>query len=191
MRIHLVALLILILCVALACSRKPSVETVKADAPQEAAPPSEKAVEAKLQEALAARQEVPKLALPKARKLAPGEFVWKPEISPSGPVLIVVSIPEQLAHVYRNGVQIAMSTVSTGRAGHATPDGVFTILEKQKEHYSNLYNNAPMPFMERVTWGGIALHAGNLPGYPASHGCIRLPLKFSELLYGVTSKGTT
>ena len=124
-----------------------------------------------------------------AETLQPGEFLWQPEASPSGPVLVVVSIPEQRAYVYRNGVSIGISTVSTGRKGHETPTGVFTILQKEEKHFSKTYNNAPMPFMERLTWDGIALHAGNLPGYPASHGCVRLPKEFARLLYGVTSKG--
>lgn len=128
---------------------------------------------------------------PETRVLKPGEFVWEPERAPKGPVLLVVSKPEQIAYVYRNGVRIARSTVSTGKPGHGTPTGGFTVLGKEKMHHSNLYNSAPMPFMERLTWDGIALHAGQLPGYPASHGCIRLPLKFSELLYGVTTKGIT
>ncbi len=74
---------------------------------------------------------------------------------------------------YRNGVRIAVSTCSTGKKGHETPTGVFTILEKDKDHHSSTYNNAPMPNMNRLTWSGVALHAGNLPGYPASHGCVR------------------
>ncbi|MFC7301493.1 L,D-transpeptidase family protein [Cognatiluteimonas weifangensis] len=123
--------------------------------------------------------------------LAPGEFVWMPQLAPSGPVVVVVSLPEQRAHVYRNGVRIGVSTVSTGMPGHETPTGVFTILEKRREHYSNLYDNAPMPFMQRLTWDGIALHAGKLPGYPASHGCVRLPYKFSELLFATTARGMT
>jgi hypothetical protein len=94
-------------------------------------------------------------------------------------------------HVYRNGIRIAASTCSTGKPGHATPTGVFKILQKDKHHRSSTYNNAPMPNMNRLTWSGIALHAGNLPGYPASHGCVRLPLKFSELLFGVTKLGMT
>lgn len=118
-----------------------------------------------------------------------GEFVWEPQRSTSGPVVLIVSIPEQLVHVYRGGVEIGVSTCSTGKPGHRTPTGVFTILEKQREHVSSIYKGAQMPNMERLTWGGIALHAGNLPGYPASHGCIRLPLKFSALLYEVTHLG--
>jgi hypothetical protein len=122
--------------------------------------------------------------------LKPGEFTWHPERSPAGPVAIIVSIPDQRVHVYRNGIRIGVSTCSTGKPGHSTPTGVFTILEKDKNHHSSTYNNAPMPNMNRLTWSGVALHAGMLPGYPASHGCIRLPVKFSELLFGVTHVGT-
>ena len=125
------------------------------------------------------------------QQLKPGEYLWAPDVAPEGPVLVIVSIETQRAYVYRNGVLIGISTASTGKAGHETPTGVFTILQKKVDHKSNLYNNAPMPFMQRLTWDGIAMHAGNLPGYPASHGCIRLPRKFAELLYGVTRLGLT
>jgi hypothetical protein len=123
-------------------------------------------------------------------KLKPGEFQWHPDRSPSGPVVVLVSTPKQGVVVYRGGVRIASSSCSTGRPGHTTPSGVFVILQKDVHHHSSTYNNAPMPYMERVTWGGVALHAGNLPGYPASHGCIRLPLEFAKLLFGVTTLGT-
>ena len=123
--------------------------------------------------------------------LKPGGYLWMPELAPAGPVVIVISLPEQLAYVYRNGVRIGVSTVSTGKAGYETPTGVFTILQKQREHYSNLYDNAPMPFMQRLTWDGVALHAGSIPGYPASHGCVRLPYAFSEKLFATTSHGMT
>ena len=126
----------------------------------------------------------------KVGDLKPGEFTWHPERSPAGPVAIIVSIPDQRVHVYRNGIRIGVSTCSTGKPGHSTPTGVFTILEKDKNHHSSTYNDAPMPNMNRLTWSGVALHAGMLPGYPASHGCIRLPVKFSELLFGVTHVGT-
>lgn len=122
--------------------------------------------------------------------LKPGQFVWQPERAPTGPVVILVSLPEQRVVVYRNGVRIAGSTCSTGKPGHSTPSGTFVILQKDQNHHSSTYNNAPMPFMERVTWQGVALHAGNLPGYPASHGCVRLPLEFAKLLFGVTHVGT-
>ena len=123
--------------------------------------------------------------------LKPGEYWWNPQLSPSGPLMVLVSVPEQTMHVYRNGILIGRSTVSTGSKGHATPGGVFSILEKKQEHYSKKYDNAPMPNMQRLTWTGIAMHSGNLPGYPASHGCIRLPYDFSQLLFSATAKGGT
>lgn len=128
---------------------------------------------------------------PTDEPLKPGAFEWHPERATSGPVVIIVSLPGQQAYVYRNGVGIGRTSVSSGRPGHVTPTGVFTILQKDKDHRSSIYDNAPMPYMERLTWKGVALHAGNLPGYPASHGCIRLPLEFSKLLFGVTSTTTT
>jgi len=134
--------------------------------------------------ALAAAAQVPD-------ELHPGEYAWTPGLAPAGPVLVVVSLPAQRAWVYRNGVRIGTSTVSTGRPGHETPAGIYSILQKRREHYSNLYDNAPMPFMQRLTWDGIALHAGHLPGYPASHGCIRLPLAFAERLFATTDADTT
>jgi L,D-transpeptidase catalytic domain len=123
-------------------------------------------------------------------KLKYGEYLWYPDVSPQGPVVIIVSIPEQLMHVYRNGIEVGVCTVSTGKTGHATPTGVFTILQKKQEYYSNLYDNAPMPYMQRLTWSGIAIHAGKLPGYPASHGCVRIPFSFSKILYDVTNFGS-
>ena len=124
-------------------------------------------------------------------QLRPGEFTWNPDRSASGPLVIVVSLEDQLAHVYRGGVLIGESAVSTGRRGYETPTGVFQILQKKIEHYSNLYDSAPMPHMQRLTWGGLALHAGRLPGYPASHGCIRLPREFAQLLFDITTMTTT
>ena len=122
--------------------------------------------------------------------LQPGEFTWHPERSPQGSVAVVVSLPEQRTHVYRNGVRIAVSTSSTGKPGHETPTGDFTVLEKDRDHRSSTYGSASMPDMNRLTWDGIALHAGQLPGYPASHGCVRLPFGFAEKLWTVTHVGT-
>ncbi|MEJ7746779.1 MAG: L,D-transpeptidase family protein [Luteimonas sp.] len=122
-------------------------------------------------------------------QLQPGEFDWRPELSPQGAMVVVVSLPEQRAHVYRNGVRIGVSTISSGKPGNETPTGVFPILQKKRMHHSNLYNDAPMPFMQRLTWDGIALHAGRIPGEPASHGCVRLPLEFSKLLFDATEHG--
>jgi hypothetical protein len=122
--------------------------------------------------------------------LKPGQFIWTPERGPEGPVVVLVSIPGQWVVVYRGGTRIGMSSCSTGKPGHTTPAGVFVILQKDKDHHSSTYNNASMPYMERLTWQGVALHAGNLPGYPASHGCVRLPLEFAKLVFGVTTLGT-
>lgn len=125
----------------------------------------------------------------RAAALSPGDYVWQPQLAPSGDVEIVVSLPQQIAYVFRGGTLIGVSTVSTGKPGNDTPTGSFEILQKRREHYSNLYNNAPMPFMQRLTWDGIALHAGEIPGRPASHGCVRLPMAFARHLYGATELG--
>src|SRR6267143_122353 len=105
--------------------------------------------------------------------------------------MILISIPEQRMHIYRNGILIGRSTVSTGSTGHDTPGGVFAILEKKETHRSKKYDNAPMPNMQRLTWSGIAMHSGQLPGYAASHGCVRLPYDFSQLLFAATKSGGT
>jgi hypothetical protein len=123
--------------------------------------------------------------------LKPGDYLWAPAIAPQGPVTVIISLATQRAYAYRNGVPIGVSTVSTGTPGHETPTGVFVILQKAVKHRSNKYSNASMPFMQRLTWDGIAMHAGNLPGYPASHGCIRLPTEFAKLLFGITKLGLT
>jgi hypothetical protein len=123
--------------------------------------------------------------------LKAGQYVWAPDIAPEGPMLMIVNLKTQRALLYRNGVPIGATTVSTGKAGRETPTGIFTILQKQVVHHSSKYDNAPMPYMERLTWAGVALHAGHLPGYPASHGCIRMPAGFAKLLYGVTNLGMT
>jgi hypothetical protein len=125
------------------------------------------------------------------KKMQAGEYVWAPEFAPKGPMLLIVNLNSQRAVLYRNGIPIGASTVSTGRPGYPTPKGIFTILQKHVEHYSTTYDNAPMPYMQRLTWRGVALHAGRLPGYPASHGCIRLPLGFAKLLYSATRLGMT
>jgi hypothetical protein len=103
--------------------------------------------------------------------------------------LIAVSIADQRLTVYDKGQVVAHAPVSTGMAGHATPTGIFSVLQKETFHRSNIYSGAPMPFMQRITWSGIALHAGVLPGYPASHGCIRMPEAFAIRLYHLTQRG--
>lgn len=118
------------------------------------------------------------LAAAHANTLRPGEFFWEPELAPRGPVVVVVNLSDQTLSAYRNGLRIGYSSISSGTKGRSTPPDVFTILEKQVTHFSNKYNNAPMSHMQRLTWHGIALHGGDLPGYPGSHGCIRLPHEF-------------
>ena len=102
----------------------------------------------------------------------------------------VVSLADQRISIYGADGLLTRSVVSTGQAGHRTPTGIFTILEKQRWHQSNIYSGAPMPFMQRVTWSGIAMHEGIVPGYPASHGCIRLPAAFAAKLWTMTKPGT-
>ncbi|WP_395334039.1 L,D-transpeptidase [Novosphingobium sp. BL-8H] len=123
--------------------------------------------------------------------LKPGEWVWAPTVSPSGPVLVYVDLSKQIALVYRNGVRIAATTVSSGKDGHETPTGVFTILQKDAQHRSSKYNNAAMPYQQRLTWDGVALHAGGLPGYPESHGCVHMPYGFARELFAITKLGVT
>ncbi|MBC2773618.1 L,D-transpeptidase family protein [Rhizobium sp. AQ_MP] len=106
-----------------------------------------------------------------------------------GPLQIYVSKAEQSLTVYDGDQVIATSKVSTGKPGHTTPSGIFSILEKRKYHESNLYSNAPMPFMQRLTWSGIALHEGKVPNHPASHGCVRLPNGFAKTLFSMTERG--
>ena len=126
---------------------------------------------------------------PEVTSLAPNRFLWNDSGS-SEPVSIVVSIPDQKAYVYRGTMLIGASTVSTGKDGKETPVGVFPILQKSEKHKSNLYDSAPMPFMQRLTWDGVAIHAGMNPGFPASHGCIRVPTDFAKKLFAITSRGT-
>lgn len=105
------------------------------------------------------------------------------------PLQMMVSLKEQKIRVYRGTELIRTAPISSGRRGRSTPSGVFSILEKRRKHFSNLYNSAPMPYMQRLTWSGVAMHQGHLPGYPASHGCIRLPRDFAKDLFGMTERG--
>ena len=123
--------------------------------------------------------------------LRPGQFIWHRQETSEGPIEIVVSLPQQRAYVFRGDTLIGVSTVSSGRAGYDTPTGSYAILQKARFHRSNLYDNAPMPFMQRLTWDGLALHAGAVPDHPASHGCIRLPPQFARDLFAMTRLGAT
>jgi hypothetical protein len=113
----------------------------------------------------------------------------KQEPVPQGPLTIVVSLDRQRLSLYGNGVLFAESPVSSGTASRPTPTGVFSVIQKDRYHRSNLYNDAPMPYMQRITWSGVAMHTGVLPGYPASHGCIRLPDAFAQKLWRYTKLG--
>ena len=133
------------------------------------------------------------LALAKlADNLQPGDWVWAPTIAPLGPLLIYVELDRQLGTVYRNGERIGVTTILSSKAGQTTPAGVFTLLEKQDiDHRSSTYNKAQMPFEQRLSWDGVAMHAANRPGRPAGHGSVRLPLEFSRLLFETPTTGGT
>jgi lipoprotein-anchoring transpeptidase ErfK/SrfK len=122
--------------------------------------------------------------------LGPGQYVWAAKVPAQGETRVVVDLLTQMAYVYRGDRLIGASTMSSAKTGHITPYGNWTILEKRPFYRSKKYDNAPMPWMERIDNYGIAFHGGVNPGYPASHGCMRLPMKFAEKLYGVTKIGT-
>lgn len=126
----------------------------------------------------------------RAAALGPGQYVWDSKSPTSGPLLLTIDLTAQRLLVYRDGALIAATAISTGSLGRETPTGVFTVLAKEVMHRSTTYDDAPMPYMQRLTEKGIAIHAGDLPGYPASHGCIRLPNEFAKRLYGITAIGT-
>jgi hypothetical protein len=117
------------------------------------------------------------------------ERAKKASPTPPGPHLFIVSLKSQRAVLYANGQLVAQTPISSGTASHPTPTGVFSVIQKNRHHRSNIYSGAPMPFMQRLTWSGIALHQGQLPGYPASHGCIRLPGDFASFLWRTTKLG--
>ncbi|MEO7241159.1 MAG: L,D-transpeptidase family protein [Sphingomicrobium sp.] len=122
--------------------------------------------------------------------LDPGEFVWDDNATIDSDTRVLVSLSAQKAYVFNGGELIGATTISSGATGHETPIGVFPILEKKTMYHSRKYDNAPMPFMQRIDDYGIALHAGRNPGFPASHGCIRLPAKFAAKLFKVTAVGS-
>ena len=126
---------------------------------------------------------------PRRRAAKQIETPVKEASKPQGPLIIAISINRQNLRVYDANGFYAETPISTGMAGHSTPMGAFSVIQKQKLHHSNIYSGAPMPFMQRITWSGIAMHAGVLPGYPASHGCIRMPMAFAVKMYGWTKMG--
>ena len=122
--------------------------------------------------------------------LKPGQYVWSATVPPPGDTRIVVDLLTQMTYVYRGDQLVGASTISSAKQGKVTPCGFWTILEKRPFYRSKKYDNAPMPWMQRIDNYGIAFHGGNNPGYPASHGCIRLPMKFAEKLYATTKVGS-
>src|ERR1035437_521171 len=131
-------------------------------------------------------QRRPKARRHQAKKLAAPE---KESAKPQGPLIIAISIEKQSLKIYDANGFFAEAPISTGMRGHPTPMGVFSVIQKQKLHHSNIYSGAPMPYMQRITWSGVAIHAGVLPGYPASHGCIRMPMAFAVKMWGWTKMG--
>jgi lipoprotein-anchoring transpeptidase ErfK/SrfK len=122
--------------------------------------------------------------------LAPGQYLWAASVPKDGDTRIVVDLLTQMAYVYRGDALVGATTISSAKRGMVTPLGFWSIQEKRPFYRSKKYDNAPMPFMQRIDEYGIAFHGGNNPGYPASHGCIRLPMKFAEKLYGLTKIGS-
>jgi len=123
-------------------------------------------------------------------RVKPGQYLWRDVPDAAGPERVVVSLSDQQAYLYRGSELVAVAAISSGTRKHPTPTGIFQVLEKKPMHFSRKYDNAPMPFMQRIDRFGIALHAGHNPGHPASHGCVRLPKQFAQKLYGVTDVGT-
>jgi lipoprotein-anchoring transpeptidase ErfK/SrfK len=124
------------------------------------------------------------------KQLKPGQYLWRDGVTEGAP-RVVISLSDQMAYLYRGDELAAVSTISSGTDEHPTPTGNIPILAKMPIYHSKKYDNAPMPHMQRLDSYGIAMHAGHLPGRPASHGCIRLPAKFAAKLYGVTQVGST
>ena len=122
--------------------------------------------------------------------LKPGQYRWAAAIPEEGETRVVIDLLTQLFYVYRGDQIVGVATISSGKKGMETPLGFWAVMRKQKLGYSRKYDNAPMPFMQMYDDKGIAFHGGPNPGYPASHGCVRLPVKFAERLFGLTSMGT-
>lgn len=122
--------------------------------------------------------------------LAPGKYLWRDVPASAGDERVVVSLGEQMAFLYRGNTLMAVTTVSTGTEKNPTPTGIFTVHTKKPMHRSRKYENAPMPFAQFIDQYGVALHAGHIPGRPASHGCVRLPSSFAKKLFAVTDVGT-
>lgn len=142
-----------------------------------------------LASAFVSRADAFRLVRGDANQLESGGYMWNPSLAPDGSMSMVVDLTTQRAFVYRGGTLIGVTMIASGKRGYETPRGTFTVLEKERYHHSNKYDNAPMPFMQRLTWFGLALHGGHPHGRPASHGCIRLPMGFAAALFGEDTQG--
>jgi lipoprotein-anchoring transpeptidase ErfK/SrfK len=125
-----------------------------------------------------------------ALAMKPGEYRWVAAVPAEGDAKVVIDLMSQLFYVYRGDQLVGVSTISSGKKGKETQLGFWKVFRKQVKGFSRKYDNAPMPFMQMYDEKGLAFHAGANPGYPASHGCVRLPLKFAQRLYGLTKIGT-
>src|ERR1700681_4675351 len=132
------------------------------------------------------RQRLPRVRRHQAKRIETPE---KESTKPQGPLIIAISIERQKLKLYDAKGFFAQTPISTGMRGHPTPMGVFSVIQKHKFHHSNIYSGAPMPYMQRITWSDVAMHAGVLPGYPASHGCIRMPMNFAVKMWSWTRMG--
>jgi lipoprotein-anchoring transpeptidase ErfK/SrfK len=162
--------------------RKPAYRQPLQAKPRYRAAPSAPRIEA-------SRPKKPSPQASRTQKTKAPVTAWKTEGLPQGPVQLVISLPDQRMTVYQGGAPVVSAPVSSGKSGYDTPAGVFSILEKRRVHFSRKYDDAPMPHMQRLTWSGIALHGGRLPGYAASHGCVRLPYDFARDLFAFTTRG--
>ena len=148
-------------------------------------------IEAKMQASDAASQaRVDMLDAFHGKHPRPGQYLWRNVPDEAGPERVVISLSDQLAYLYRGDTLVAAAAISTGRDSKPSPTGIFSVLDKKPFYRSKKYDNAPMPWMQRIDQYGIALHGGYNPGYPASHGCIRLPVAFAKKLYDATGIGT-
>ncbi|RST31477.1 hypothetical protein HMF7854_11975 [Sphingomonas ginkgonis] len=138
---------------------------------------------------IAAKAKSPVDLVEASTTLKPNQGVWAADVSGTEPIRVEVSLAQQLAYVYRGDRLIGVATVSTGSVGRETPTGTFPILQKEVDHRSKTYDDAPMPYMQRLTWKGVALHAGHNPGEAASHGCVRMPASFAKKLFSLTQVG--
>ncbi len=168
------------------CSTAPKV----AQAPPPPAPVAKQELPYRWSQGNASKAHEEAVALFGPLLLRPGQYRWAASVPDTGDTRVIIDLMSQLFYVYRGDQLVGVATISSGKKGRETPLGFWSVMQKKKLGYSRKYDNAPMPFMQMYDPKGIAFHAGPNPGYPASHGCVRLPLKFAERLFGLTQVGT-